>query len=41
MWGFGWSTIFIKEYATVVRKKFVVFGTTLFPDYEESDYHDY
>ena len=30
-----WSTIFIKEYPTVVRKEFELLGTTLDPYYRE------
>ena len=37
MWGFGWSTIFTKEYPNVVRKEFHVYGTTLHPTYREID----
>jgi hypothetical protein len=35
MWGFGWSTIFTKDYAEPVTKCFKVYGTTLKPKYEE------
>ena len=35
MWGFGWSTIFTKEYPNVVRKEFHLYGTTLHPNYRE------
>lgn len=35
MWGLGWSTIFTKEYSSVVRKKFDLYGTTLHPHYCE------
>lgn len=37
MWGFGWSTILTKEYPTVVRKEFQLYGTTLSPNYHEKD----
>lgn len=38
LWGFGWSTIFCKEYSYTVRKWFELTGTTLHPDYHEKDY---
>lgn len=38
MWGFGWSVIFTKEYSTVVRKRFDLYGTTLHPNYCEKEY---
>ena len=37
MWGFGWSTIFTKEYPSVVCKEFQLLGTTLDPYYHEKD----
>ena len=36
MWGFGWSTIFVKNYAYVVTKSFELGGTTLDPSYNEN-----
>ncbi len=34
MWGFGWSTIFTKEYSKPVTECFEVYGTTLQPKYK-------
>lgn len=33
MWGFGWSTIFTKDYPSPVTECFKVYGTTLSPKY--------
>lgn len=33
MWGFGWSTIFTKNYAAPVTECYKVYGTTLDPKY--------
>lgn len=35
MWGFGWSTIFTKDFAEPVSKSYKVYGTTLIPKYAE------
>jgi hypothetical protein len=35
MWGFGWSSIFTKDYTEPVTKCFKVYGTTLSPKYAE------
>lgn len=35
MWGFGWSTIFTKDFAEPVTKSYKVYGTTLNPKYAE------
>lgn len=35
MWGFGWSTIFAKDYPAPVTECFKVYGTTLSPKYAE------
>ncbi|WMJ71868.1 thiol-activated cytolysin C-terminal domain-containing protein [Cytophagaceae bacterium ABcell3] len=35
MWGFGWSTIFTKDFGSPVTKKYKVYGTTLNPKYSE------
>lgn len=37
MWGFGWSTIFVKEYPNPVTECFKVYGTTLDPKYAKID----
>lgn len=34
-WGFGWSTIFTKDYREPITKCFKVYGTTLAPKYAE------
>jgi hypothetical protein len=33
MWGFGWSTIFTKDYSQPVTECYKVYGTTLSPAY--------
>lgn len=35
MWGFGWSTIFTKNYDSPATQCFKVYGTTLSPKYAE------
>lgn len=35
MWGFGWSTIFTKNFSGPVTQCYKVYGTTLDPKYEE------
>lgn len=35
MWGFGWSTIFTKNYSAPVTECFKVYGTTLSPKYAQ------
>jgi hypothetical protein len=35
MWGFGWSTIFTKDFAKPVIKQYKVYNTTLDPKYAE------
>lgn len=34
-WGFGWSTIFTKDYEAPVTECYRVYGTTLNPKYEK------
>lgn len=33
MWGFGWSTIFTKDFGDAVTECYKVYGTTLSPKY--------
>ena len=40
MWGLGWSVIFTKEFPSVVRKRFDLYGTTLHPHYCEKEHLD-
>ncbi|MDR8391289.1 hypothetical protein NC796_09085 [Aliifodinibius sp. S!AR15-10] len=37
MWGFGWSTIFTKNFDSPVTKCYKVYGTTLNPKYSKID----
>jgi hypothetical protein len=37
MWGFGWSTIFTKDFSEPVTKCYEVYGTTLNPKHKSMD----